>query len=109
VVVMKACVDIVWEVVREDCGDSRYSVVREGETTLRSGGRGSVCEGSFGTEDGDIGRAWGSNGHWGSEVFAARRGNKDVVGVDGDVLVERGEEESVEYFLGYTGRCGRHG
>ena len=29
-VVVKACVDIVWEVVGEDCGDSRYSVVREG-------------------------------------------------------------------------------
>ena len=108
-VVVKSCVDVVWEVVGEDCGDSRCSVVREGEASLRRGRCGGVCEGTSGTEDRDVSRARGIGGHRGSKVFAARGGDEDVVGVDSDVLVKRGEEEGVEYFLGYAGRCGRHG
>ena len=62
-VVVKACVNIVWKVVREDGGDSRYGVVGKGEASLCRGGRGSVCQGTFGTEDGHIGRGWGICGH----------------------------------------------
>ena len=108
-VVVKACVDIVWEVVREDGSNSRDGVVRKGKASLCCGGRGSVFEGTFGAENGDIGRSWSCGGHRGLKVFAPRGSDKDVVGVDGDVLVERGEEESVEYFLGFAGRRGRHG
>ena len=107
--VVKSCVDIMREVVGEDGGDSRNSVVREGETSLRRGRCGGICEGTSGTEDRDVSRVRGIGGHRGSEVFTARGGDKDVVRVDGDVLVKWGEEESVEYFLGYAGRCGRHG
>ena len=107
-VVVKSCVDVVWEVVGEDCGDSRYSVVREGKTSLRRGRCGGICEGSSGTKDRDISRARGICGHRGSEVFTARGGDEDVVGVNGDILVKRGEEKRVEYFLGYARRCGRH-
>ena len=108
-VVVKSCIDIVWEVVGEDCGDSRYSVVREGKTSLRRGRCGGICEGTSGTEDRDVSRVLGVGGRRGSEVLAARRGDEDVVGVNGDILVKWGEEKRVEYFLGYAGRCGRHG
>ena len=107
-VVMEASVDVMGEVVRKDCGDSLGGVIREGETSLRRSGCGSVREGTFGVEDRDIGRDWGISGHRGSKVFAARRGDEDVVGVDGDVLMEWGKEESVEDFLGDLGRRGRH-
>ena len=107
-VIVKACVDIMWEVVREDCGDSRGSVVREGETPLHRGGCRSVCEGTFGAENGDVSRSWGRSIHWGSEVFAARGGDKGVIRVDGDILVERGKEEGVEDFLSYLGGRERH-
>ena len=30
----------------------------------------------------------------------SRRGNEDVVWVNGDIFVERGEEESIEEFVG---------
>ena len=108
-VVVKSCVDVVWEVVGKDCGDSRCRVVREGEASLRRGRRGGVCEGASGTEDRDVSRARGIGGHRGSEVLAARGGDEDVVGVNGDVLVEWGKEKSVEDFLGYLRGGGRHG
>ena len=107
-VVVKTGVDVVGEVILKDCSDSRNGVVGERETPLCRGGRGGVGEGTSGTEDRDVSRARGIGGHRGSEVFMARGGDKDVVGVDGDVLVKWGEKESVEYFLGYAGRCGRH-
>ena len=108
-VIVKACVDIVWKVIREDGGDSRYGVVGKGEASLCRGGRGSVRQRAFGTEDGDIGCGWGTRGHGGSKVFASGGSDEDVVGVDGNILMERGEEESVEDFLGDLGRSGRHG
>ena len=108
-VVVKACVDIMWEVIGEDCGDSRYGVVREGEASLCCGGCGSVRQRAFGAEDGHIGRDWGIGGHRGSEVFTSGGSDEDIVGVDGNVLVERGEEEGIEDFLGDSGRSGRHG
>ena len=90
-VVVKACVDIVREVIREDCSDSRGSVVRKGETSLRRGGYRSAFEGTSGAEDEDIGRDRGIGGHRESEVFASGRGHEDVVRVNGDVLVKWGE------------------
>ena len=41
-VVVKACVDVVREIIRKDCGDSRDGVIREGETSLCCGRRGSI-------------------------------------------------------------------
>ena len=107
-VVVETRVDIVWEVVREDGGDSRGSVVWKGKAALHRGGCRSVHEGSFGAEDRDVGRDRRIGSHWGSEVFASRGGNEDIVGVNSDVLVKRGKEESVEDFLGDLGRSGRH-
>ena len=108
-VVVKSCVDIVGEIIREDGGDGRYSVVREGETSLCHGRYGSVRQRSSGAEDGYIGCSRGIGGHRGSEVLASRRSDENVVGVDGNVLVERGKEEGVKDFLGDLGRSGRHG
>ena len=109
VMVVKACVDIMWEVVQEDCGYGRDSVVGKGEAALRGGGSGSIHERAFGTEYGDIGCDWGSGGHRGLEVLTSRGGDEHVVRIDGDVFVKWGKEKSVEDFLGYAGRCGRHG
>ena len=89
--VVKACVDIVRKVVREDGGDSRYGVVRKGEASLCRGRRGSVRKGASGTEDRDIGRSWGINGRRGLEVFVSGSSHENVVGVNGDILVKRGE------------------
>ena len=108
-VVVKSSVDIVWKVVGEDCGDSRYSVVGERETSLCRGGCGSVRQRTSGAEDGYIGCGRGIGGHRGSEVFASGGSDEDVVGVDGNVLMERGKEEGVKDFLGDLGGSGRHG
>ena len=107
-VVVEACVDVVREVIREDHGDSCGGVIRKGEASLRRGGYGSVRKRTFSAEDGYIGRDWGICGHWGSEVFSSWGGDEDVVRVDGNVFMERGEEESVEDFLSDLGRSGRH-
>ena len=107
-VVVKARVDVMREVVREDRSDSCGGVIREGKASLCRGGRGSVRERADGTENGNVSHTRGSGIHRGSEVFASWRGDEDIVGVDSDILVERSKEEGIEYFLGYTGRRGRH-
>ena len=107
-VVVKVRIDIVWEVVRENCGDSRGSVVRKGEAPLCRGGCGSSVEGLSSTEDGDVSRDRGSGGHWGSEVFVSRGGDEHVVGINSDVFVKWGEEKGVEDFLSDSGGSGRH-
>ena len=108
-VAVKSCVDIVREVVGEDCGDSCYSVIGEGETSLCRGRCGGVTQRTSGAEDGYIGYGWGIGSRRGSEVFASGGSDEDVIGVDGNVFVEWGEEESIKDFLGDAGRCGRHG
>ena len=83
-------------------------MIREGEAPLRRSGCGSILERVFGAENGNVGRNRSSNSHWGSEVFASRGGDEDIVRVNGNVLMERGEEEGVEDFLSDLGRSGRH-
>ena len=107
-VVVKVCVDVVREVVREDRGDGRDGMIRERETSLRRGRCRSVRQRTFGAEDGHIGCSWRICGHRGSKVFASGGRDKDVVGVNGDVLVERGKKESVKNLLGDLGRSRRH-
>ena len=107
-VVVEVGVDIVREIIGKDCGDSCDSVIREGETSLCCGGYGSVCKGAFGVKDRDVSRGWGTRGHRRSEIFAARRGDKDIIGVNGNVFMKRGKEESVENLLSDLGRGGRH-
>ena len=108
-VVVKTCIDIVREVVRKDGSDGRGGVIWKGETSLRRGGSGSIREGGFGAENGDVSHGWNGGSHRRSEVLTSGGGDKHVVGIDSDVFVKRGEKESVKYFLGYAGRCGRHG
>ena len=55
-VVMETSVDIVRELIRDDGGDSRDGVVREGETPLGRRRSGSMCERSFGIEDRNVSR-----------------------------------------------------
>ena len=107
-VVVKSCIDVVWEIIGEDGGDGRYSVVREREASLCRGGRGSIRQGMSGAEDGYIGCSRGIGSYRGSEILASGRSNEDVVGIDGNVLVERGKEEGVEDFLSDLGRSRRH-
>ena len=106
--VVKACVDIMWEVVRKDCGNGRNSVVGEGEAPLCRGGSGSVHERAFSAENRDISCDWGDGGHWGSKSLASRGGDENIIGVNGDILVKQGKEEGVEDFLSYLGGSGRH-
>ena len=106
--VMESSIDIVWKVVREDGGYGCNSVVGKGEAPLHRGGSRSIHEGAFGTENGDVSCDPGSGGHWGLEVLASRGGDKDVVGVNGNVLVKWGKEESVKDFPSYSGGSGRH-
>ena len=108
-VVVKACVNVVREIIREDRGDGRDSVVGKGETSLRRGGCGSIRERTSGAEDGYIGCSGGVCGHWGSKVFTSWGSDEDVVGVNSDILMEWSEEESVEDFLGCPRGSGRHG
>ena len=84
-------------------------MVRERKTPLRRGESRSVLERTFRAKDGDVGRDWSGGGHRGSEVLSMRGSDEDVVGVDGDIFVERGKEEGVKDFLGYAGGRRRHG
>ena len=102
-VVVKTGVDIVREIIGEDRGDSRDGVIGEGKTSLCCGGYGSVGEGTSGAKDRDVSRYRGISSHRGPEMFLSRSGDEDIVRVDGDIFVERGEEEGVEDFLGYMG------
>ena len=107
-VIVKACIDVMREVIQKDCGDGCNSVVREGEAPLRRSGSRSIYEGTLVVKNGDIGHGWGSGHHWGLGAFASRGGNEDVIRVNGNVLVKRGEEEGVEDFLSDSGGSGRH-
>jgi hypothetical protein len=107
-VVVESGVDIVREVIGKNCGDSRNSMVGKGEASLRRGGYRSILKRASGAENRDVGHSWSSDGHRGSGVFVSRGSDEDVVGIDGDVLMERGEEEGVENLLSYSGRSGRH-
>jgi hypothetical protein len=106
--VVEACVDIMWEVIREDCGYGHDSVVGKGEAPLCRGGSGSIHKGAFGAENEDVSCDWGSSNHRGLEVLASRGGDENVVGVNGDVLMKQGEKEGVEDILSYLGGSGRH-
>ena len=107
-VVVKVRIDIVWKVVREDCGDGHSSVVWKGKAPLRRGGCGSVLKRSFGAENGDVSCGRGSGGHRGSEVFASGGGDENVVGVNSNILVKWGKKERVKNLLGDLGGSGRH-
>ena len=107
-VIVKAHIDIVREVIREDCSDSCGRMVRKGEAPLCCGRSGSVHERAACAEDRDVSRNWGSSVHQGSEVLVSRGGDKNVIGVNGSVLMKWSEEESVENFLGDLGGSGRH-
>ena len=83
-------------------------MLREREAPLCHGGCRGVFEGALGAKDRDISRDRGVRGHRRSEVFAAGRRDEDIIGVNGDILVERGEEKGVENLLSDAGRGRRH-
>ena len=90
-VIMKACVNVVWEVIGEDCCYGSSSMVGDGKAPLCHGGDQHVSEQSFGSEDGDVGCDRGVSSHQGSEVFSSRGGDKDIVRVNSDIFMEWGE------------------
>ena len=102
-------IDVVWQVVRKDCRDGGNSVIGKRETPLCRSGHQFGGKGASSTEDRDIGHRGSVDSHWGLEVFPSRGGDIDVVGVNGDIVVERGKKKGVEYFLSYAGGCRRHG
>ena len=53
-VVVKAGVNIVWEVVQKNRGYGSNSMVGEGKASLRCGGGGKVHKRAFGAENGDV-------------------------------------------------------
>ena len=53
-------------------------------------------------------RSEGISGYRGLVVFSMRRGNVNIIGVDGDIVVERSKKEGVEQFLGNVGGSGGH-
>ena len=75
---------------------------------MRRGGCWGVHEKTLGTEDQDVGCNRGIGVHWGSEVFVSRGGDENIIRVDGNVFMKRGEEEGVKDFLGNSGGSGRH-
>ena len=100
--VMKACVDIVGKVIGQNGCNGSDHMIRDGETSLcRSRNRG-IGKGVSCTQNRDIGCGGRSHGHRGSEVFSSWGSDKNIIRVDGDILVKRREEESVEKFLGDT-------
>ena len=107
-VVVETHIVVMWEVVRENCSDGCGSVVWKGKAPLCCGGCGSFFKRAFRAKDGDIGCNWGSGGHRRSEVFASRGSDEDVVGINGNVLVKRGEKEGIKDFLGDLGGSERH-
>ena len=106
--VVKARIDVMWEVVQEDRSDSHGSMVWKGIAPLRRGGCGSIHERALSAENGDISCNRGGSVHRGLGGFVSRGGDENIVGVNGDVFVKRCEEEGVEDFLGYLGGSGRH-
>ena len=101
-------IDIVWEVIGKDCCDGSNCMIGERETSLCHSRHWFSGEGLSGTKNGDISRDRGIGRHRGSEVLSSRSGDIDVIRVDGDVIVERGEKEGVKHVLSYTGGSGRH-
>jgi hypothetical protein len=106
---MESGIDIVWEVIGKDCCDSSDCMIGERETSLCCSRRWFSGEGSSSTKNGDVSRDRGVGNHRGLEVLPSRSGNIDVVRVDSDIIMERGEKKGVKHFLSYTGGCRRHG
>ena len=102
-------IDIMQEVVGKDCRDGGDSVIQKRENSLRRSGDWFGRKGTSGTEDGDICRRGSIDSHRGSEIVSSRGGDIDVVGVNSDIVMEWGEKEGVEHFLGYAGGWRRHG
>ena len=107
-VVMEVCVNVVGKVVREDCRNGGNCMIRERKTPLCCGRYWGIFQRSSRRQNRDVCRYRGISSHQGSIILSAWRGNVDVVRVDGDIVVEWGEEEGVEQFLGNARRSGRH-
>ena len=93
---MELGIDIVWEVIEKDCCDGSNCMIGKGKTPLRCSRYWFSGKGSSGTKNRDVGRDEGVGSHWGSKVLPSRSGDIDIVGIDGDIVVEQGEKEGVE-------------
>jgi hypothetical protein len=107
-VVVKVSVDIMWEVIGKNCCNGSDGMIGKREISLCRSRHWFDRKGAPCAQDRDIGCRGSINCHWGSEVFSSRGGNINVVGVDGDVVMEWGKKESIKYFLSYAGGCRRH-
>ena len=105
---MEPGVDVMWEVIRKDCRDGGDSMIRERGTPLRRSGYWFGRKGTSCAQDRDISCHGSVDSPRGPEVFSSRGGDIDVIGVNGDIIMERGKKEGVKYFLSYAGGCRRH-
>ena len=101
-------IDIMWEVIGKDGCDGSDSMVRERETPLCHSRHWFGREGSSCTQNGDVGHSGGVGDHRGSEILSSRSGDIDVIRINGDVVVERGEKEGIKQFLSHARGSGRH-
>ena len=69
-VVVKAGIDIVGKVVRQNGSDGGDRMIRDRKTALRHGRKQHGSEGLSCAQDRDVSHGRGVSGHWGSEVFA---------------------------------------
>ena len=106
--VVQSGVDIMREVVRKDCRNGSNCVIGEGKTFLHCGGYWFGGKGSPCAKNGDVGRDRGASSHWGSEILLLRRGDEDIVGVNGDIFMKGGEEESIKQLACNLGQSRRH-
>ena len=97
--VVKSGIDIMWEVIREDSHNGGNGMVREREASLCRGRDWRIGKRLSSGEDGDVSRDGRIGRHQGSKVFLSRGGHKDIIRINGDILVEWGKKESVEKFL----------
>ena len=94
--VVKSGVNVVREVVGKDSGDGSYSMIGKREASLCRSRDWRSGERLTSSKNRHISRSGGVGGHWGSVVFSMRRGHIDIVGVNGDIVMEWSKKEGIE-------------
>ena len=83
-------------------------MIGEGKAPLRHSGHGDISQRLSRAQNRDVSGCSGSGSHWGLRVFSSGEGDKNIVGIDSDIFVKRGEEEGIEKFARDLRQSGRH-